>query len=360
MHIKHSVIKRGGLGVFALALTFPAMATSNSEVVPQNNTNDKLTPHPQFEPYWYLGARGGFSAYSDACSSGALDCDDTSLGYGIYGGYQFNDWFGLEGGVTNYGSISASYTNGYTEADVSGADLTAKFSVGLIDNVDLYAKVGTAYQFIDRKLSWSDDTEPSGWVGTSSVGVDYALFDRWSVRAEYQFISETNDSYSASNIHFTSLGVTYRFGMADEKAVRPTPKPIVKHADIPPVPMEQTFVSTSISLRSEFDSADFISSEDELVRLVNQIKQGKGHVIITGNADAVGPVGYNQSLSEKRAQTVAKELISRGVASERITVRGNGELAPVADNDTLEGRALNRQTTIEYKMMTLQSIDEAM
>ena len=64
---------------------------------------------------------------------------------------------------------------------------------------------------------------------------------------------------------------------------------------------------------------------------------------IVGHTDAVGSDEANQILSEGRANAVRADLIKRGVAAERLTTEGKGEKEPVADNDTEEGRQLNRR-----------------
>ena len=64
---------------------------------------------------------------------------------------------------------------------------------------------------------------------------------------------------------------------------------------------------------------------------------------IVGHTDAVGTDEANQILSEGRANSVRNDLIKRGVAAERMTAEGKGEKEPVADNDTEEGRQLNRR-----------------
>jgi len=66
-------------------------------------------------------------------------------------------------------------------------------------------------------------------------------------------------------------------------------------------------------------------------------------ILITGHTDAVGSDEANQILSEGRANAVRADLIKRGVAGERIETEGKGEKEPVADNDTEEGRQLNRR-----------------
>ena len=62
--------------------------------------------------------------------------------------------------------------------------------------------------------------------------------------------------------------------------------------------------------------------------------------------DSTGAESYNQSLSERRASSVASYLSSRGVPSQRLITVGGGELHPVASNDTAEGREQNRRVEI--------------
>lgn len=70
------------------------------------------------------------------------------------------------------------------------------------------------------------------------------------------------------------------------------------------------------------------------------------NVTIVGHTDATGPDGYNQQLSERRAISVADELVTMGVNPGRITAIGRGESEPRATNDTAAGRQLNRRVEI--------------
>lgn len=64
---------------------------------------------------------------------------------------------------------------------------------------------------------------------------------------------------------------------------------------------------------------------------------------IVGHTDSVGSDASNQRLSEGRARSVRNEMIRRGIAEDRIEYEGKGEMAPVATNETEEGRAMNRR-----------------
>lgn len=67
---------------------------------------------------------------------------------------------------------------------------------------------------------------------------------------------------------------------------------------------------------------------------------------IVGHTDSDGDAGFNQSLSESRAQSVANILINNGVPPQRLQTFGRGETQPVASNLTPEGKAQNRRVEI--------------
>jgi outer membrane protein OmpA-like peptidoglycan-associated protein len=72
-------------------------------------------------------------------------------------------------------------------------------------------------------------------------------------------------------------------------------------------------------------------------------------VIVKGHTDAAGSETSNQALSERRADAVRRYLISKGVASARITSIGFGESMPLVTNSTVEGRQQNRRVEIELR-----------
>lgn len=80
---------------------------------------------------------------------------------------------------------------------------------------------------------------------------------------------------------------------------------------------------------------------------------------VYGHTDSTGSDTFNQGLSERRAQTVANYVTSRGVNSARIRWQGFGETMPVADNTTDQGRSLNRRVEIKIIPLTQAEIDAA-
>lgn len=64
---------------------------------------------------------------------------------------------------------------------------------------------------------------------------------------------------------------------------------------------------------------------------------------IEGYTDSIGSDEYNQTLSEKRAESVRDYLVSSGVTMNNVAAEGLGKADPVADNSTAAGRKLNRR-----------------
>ena len=89
-------------------------------------------------------------------------------------------------------------------------------------------------------------------------------------------------------------------------------------------------------------------STNQLDKLSAVLLAKKGIKIrVYGHTDFIASEEYNQWLSDRRSKRVADYLISKGVPAENITWRGYGKRAPIADNNTEEGRARNRRVEID-------------
>jgi OOP family OmpA-OmpF porin len=142
---------------------------------------------------------------------------------------------------------------------------------------------------------------------------------------------------------------------APEPAPAPAPAPVV--APPPPAPAPAPAVVAPVTEKVTL-SADVLFDFDksnlkpegirELDDLVSKLKAVNLEVIIAiGHTDAIGGNGYNQALSVKRAESVKKYLVSKGIEPNRIYTEGKGKSQPVADNKTDSGRAKNRRVELE-------------
>ncbi|HQC59137.1 MAG TPA: OmpA family protein [Bacteroidales bacterium] len=95
-----------------------------------------------------------------------------------------------------------------------------------------------------------------------------------------------------------------------------------------------------------FNSADILSSSqkvlDEFIVFLND--HPTMTISIEGHTDNVGSDEFNLILSENRAKAVYNYLVNNGIDADRLQYKGFGETAPIATNETEEGRAMNRRT----------------
>ena len=133
------------------------------------------------------------------------------------------------------------------------------------------------------------------------------------------------------------------------------PAPVAAPAPAPePAPAAPTPVITKVSLEADayfdFDKATLKQGgKDRIDAEITKLGQvDLNSVIAIGHTDSIGSDAYNQKLSERRAQAVKDYMVSKGVAADRIQIKGMGESQPVADNKSKEGRAKNRRVEIEF------------
>jgi OOP family OmpA-OmpF porin len=108
-------------------------------------------------------------------------------------------------------------------------------------------------------------------------------------------------------------------------------------------------------VRFAFDKSDLTdyakATLDNAATTINGLTQKYPglKVDLSGHTDWVGTDGYNQSLSERRANAVKSYLIRKGVDANRINTYAYGEAKPIATNETAEGRAMNRRTEVQTR-----------
>ncbi len=99
----------------------------------------------------------------------------------------------------------------------------------------------------------------------------------------------------------------------------------------------------------DFDKADIKpESEPAIKEIAKLLQENKGlKLYVVGHTDNVGGLDYNMKLSKARADAVVKELVTKyRISPDRLKAFGIASLAPVASNDTEEGRAKNRRVEL--------------
>ncbi|APR69681.1 OmpA family protein [Acinetobacter haemolyticus] len=103
----------------------------------------------------------------------------------------------------------------------------------------------------------------------------------------------------------------------------------------------------------EFESGSAILTEagkrilDEMAVALNKV--GGKQVKIIGHTDSSGDASRNVILSKERAVAVQDYLVSKNIATDRLSTEGKGSSEPIADNATADGRRKNRR--IEFEVL---------
>jgi outer membrane protein OmpA-like peptidoglycan-associated protein len=130
----------------------------------------------------------------------------------------------------------------------------------------------------------------------------------------------------------------------------PAPKPAAKPAE-KPSPYDCNIVLEKISavfpIRFEFARTKLVSPYDatinQYVALLKDPRCVGLHVTIEGHADYIGPVSFNQLLSDLRAEKTRDVLVAAGVDPTHLSTKGFSEMEPLDPSKTDEARAKNRR-----------------
>ena len=167
---------------------------------------------------------------------------------------------------------------------------------------NLYAEVGITYNL-----------GKSGWEKTPDVDAIKALS-----QSQIDALNAQLDDANAENARLKKM-------LADQKPVE-TPKAV------------KEFVMTPVTVFFNLDKTNIASQKDlvNVQAVANYAKENNCNLIVNGYADsATGKADHNQWLSEKRAETVAGELVKMGISRDKISTKGNGgvdELSPISFN----------------------------
>jgi outer membrane protein OmpA-like peptidoglycan-associated protein len=111
------------------------------------------------------------------------------------------------------------------------------------------------------------------------------------------------------------------------------------------MPGNITFVTAGHDL-----NADFYEVLNSVALVLQEFDQTL--IVVAGHTDSRGSDDYNQALSERRADSVARYLLSRDIVEARIETVGFGEKVPLASNETADGQAQNRRVELSLLPIT--------
>lgn len=334
--------------LIALAVSGLAVA-SVAQAAPQANT-------------FYVGAKAGWATFhndvnqldskyaNDSRYAGptAYGINRNSVTYGVFGGYQIIDNLAVELGYDYFGRVRGNVEDfrAYKHS-AHGTHLSLKPSYEVLNGLDVYGKVGAALVRNDYKFyNQTAETEKSHNLKTSlllGAGVEYAILPELAVRLEYQWLSRVGNftkveakenrpaAYTYSpDAHSVSVGLTYRFG----QGAAPVAAPEV---------VTKNFAFSSDVL-FDFGKANLKPAATQALDAAHTEISGLGlanpTVQVNGYTDRIGSEASNLKLSQKRAESVANYIVSKGVNPANVTAVGYGEANPVTGStcDAVKGR----------------------
>lgn len=145
-------------------------------------------------------------------------------------------------------------------------------------------------------------------------------------------------------------------GEGDTEYVPPRPiseELLQSNAPLDPPLCQQVLNWLQFNRPLTFESGSARLDRDSL-DLVRQMAQGVNRcgavrILVEGHTDSISSNRANQTLSEQRAESVARVLVRNGVAGYAVTSAGFGEDHPIASNASGQGRALNRRIELNLE-----------
>lgn len=330
------------------------------------------TPVVAEDSGWYLGGNYGYSeatfdeqSIRESLQAGGFSTtrytdDDSDWGYKVFGGYQFNRFFAIEGGYYDLGAFQFRADTDppgslFGGIEVDGLNLDAVGFLPIGERFSFLGRIGAAHSDADARFRGTGAVDPTTSRSSEKdtnikfgVGAQWALSNHLGLRAEAERYHFDDSFDNRADIDLISLGLVLRFGSAEpssrKTAERPTPAPIVPV--VVPAPRQVDGYCNIVDLQFEIN-ADSIQKHDEekLQILANYLGEyPETNAVIEGHSDNVGSSEDNMQLSERRAANVVSHLVrTHGIARSRLSSVGYGETRPLVGGYSEADKRTNRR-----------------
>jgi OOP family OmpA-OmpF porin len=332
------------------------------------------------ETGWYGGANVGQSRakiddarinsglIAGGFGSSSISDRDRDTGYKIFGGYQVNRNFALEGGYFDLGkfgftanTVPAGTLNG--DIKLKGLNLDLVGILPITERFSAFGRAGVIYAQARDSFTGTgavNVTNPNPSKSQANyklgLGMQYALTDALAVRAEVERYRINDAVGNKGDIDLFSVGLVYWFDgkkpvrqapAPEYVAAAPAPQPVAVTPPSPPppapMPAKVTFSADSLF---DFDKAVMKPAGKQAVdKFSADLKGAEFDVIkVTGHTDRLGSHGHNMKLSTRRAEAVKTYLEhSAGIPAGKIDARGVNGSDPVTKPGECKGNKPTKQ-----------------
>jgi OOP family OmpA-OmpF porin len=325
---------------------------------------------------WYFGADIGRSKAKiddnsianalsvDGSSSTSIYNRDLDTGFKVFGGYQFNDYFAIEGGYFDLGkfgynatTVPAGTLNG--DSSIRGLNVDVIGFLPLTEDFSAFGRIGANYS------EAKDNFNSTGLIGVTNpdpskkdvnykfgVGLQYRITHALATRLEIERYRVDDAIGNKGDIDQLSIGLVYRFGektqMHAVAEAPPPPPPVVEAVVVAPVyvappplpPPAPAKVSFSADSLFDFNKSDIKPAGKQVIDDFSAKLQGTSfdHITVTGHTDRIGSHADNMILSKRRAETVKAYLVSSaGIPADKIEAVGVDGDDPITKPDDCRG-----------------------
>jgi OOP family OmpA-OmpF porin len=315
---------------------------------------------------WYIGGNAGQSRANidnaritaqllgTGLNTTSITDNNRDTGFKLFGGYQINKTFSIEGGYFNlgrFGYVATTIPAGTQSGNIKlqGLNLDGIATLPVTDQFSVLGRLGLNYTQARDSFSSAGavlapvNANPSKTQMNYKLGagLQYSFTDALALRLEAERYRVNDAVGNKGDVDLVSVGLVYHF---DVKKPTPapraeTPEPVVAvvafvvppaPAVVPPPPppvYRKAIFAADSSAGSLFDfgKAEVKPAGKEAIdKFTTDLKGANYQVIrVTGHTDRIGPHLYNQKLSQKRAEAIKAYIAeSAGISEDKIEAKG--------------------------------------
>lgn len=325
----------------------------------------------KFANRFYIGGGVGVTELEPKSHTDALTVGDgADAGMHLDVGFDVNRFLSIEGYAATLGAAEIEFLGtdagevDYTVFGISALGYLFNSRSGFVfgdedlsglfrrEGASIYGRVGLGHMQNDssRVGYWRDHPNHVAF----GLGLEYGFSNGLALRTEIMSMD--------TDAQYVNVAVLKRFGSAGDSlplaavalpAAAAALPVAAEQIAAPSVPAPDTTESLSFKAAQSpyiyFDvdgatlSPESMQKLDEFAQLMvdNEVE-----LLVEGHTDWLATEDYNMSLSMRRAESVTDYLASKGVDRARLSAIGYGETQPISNNNTEEGRAMNRRSEI--------------